>query len=140
VVAVVLAIDLVALLAVVPVERHARRAQAPTTIVEITPSPASAQVLPGLFDDGRQVTNVYAYSRSGKLLLDTLLYDQDGRQIRLGLGPDPRRRVLRGVSDQVGPNVFPIRYYDTAGTRRIAHPAAGPHVRVPEIVTPPLAP
>jgi hypothetical protein len=139
VVAVMLAIDVVALLAVVPVERHARRGQAPTTIVEIT-APAASTPGGGLVDDGRPITNVYAYSRSGALLLDTLLYDQDGRQIRLALGPDPLRRILRGVSDQVVPNVFPIRYYDAAGTRRVAHPAAGPHVRVPKIVTPPLAP
>jgi uncharacterized membrane protein len=140
----VLAIDVVALLAIVPVERHVRDSPSAYALGE----PAVVYVpqpVPGLALDGQRVMNVYPYSRSGTLLHDVLLYDDSGRAITLGLGPDPLRRVLRGVSTQVIANAFPVRYYDAdsqaAGLgRRVTDPDAAPAVRVPKIVTPPLAP
>ena len=99
------------------------------------------QVAPGLQLDGRQVQNIYPYSRAGKLLHDVLLYDDTGRPLSLGLGPDPWRRVVRGVGDRPLANAFPIRYFEEKrGRRQVAHPDASPRVHVPKIVTPPLTP
>jgi hypothetical protein len=136
----VLAIDVAALLAVVPVERHVR--DAPSAFALGAPSVVYVpQTLPGLQLDGRQLQNIYPYSRAGKLLHDVLLYDDTGRAIDLGLGPDPLRRTTRGISDELIPNAFPIRYYDSVGSgRRVENPDASPPVNVPEIVTPPLTP
>jgi hypothetical protein len=134
----VLAIDVVALLAIVPVERHVR--DAPSAYALGAPAVVYVpETLPGLQLDGRTVMNIYPYSRAGTLLHDVLLYDDLGRPIQLRLGPDRLRRVTRGVSDQVIPNVFPIRYF-TPGTfpRRVAHPNASPRTHVPEVITPPL--
>jgi hypothetical protein len=71
-----------------------------------------------------------------------VLYDQAGYPISLGLGPDPLRRVTRGVSDQVIANTFPIRYFaPNTFPRKVANPDAHPlGLRVPKIVTPPLTP
>jgi len=136
----VLAIDVVALIAVVPVVRHVRDSPSAYAL-GAPPVVYVPQVTPGLQLDGRQVQNIYPYSRSGKLLHDVLLYDDAGDEIALGLGPDPLRRLIRGVSNQVIPNAFPIRYYDADGLgRRVTDPDAAPPVRVPKIVTPPLAP
>jgi hypothetical protein len=100
-----------------------------------------SQVAPGLQLDGRPVQNIYPYSRSGKLLHDVLLYDDSGRPITLPLGPDPLRRLTRGVGQRLISNTFPIRYFDsTGGARRVTHPDASPVVHVPKIVTPPVTP
>ncbi len=77
--------------------------------------------------DGRNITNIYAYDRSGSPLEDVRLYDQDGIPIEIGtpdFGWDPdRRRVLdTREADQL--NTFPIRYYEP-GTRTIRDPGAG---------------
>jgi hypothetical protein len=134
----VLAIDVVALLAIVPVERHVRDSPSASALG----APALvyvSQSLPGLQLDGRRVMNIYPYSRDGKLLHDVLLYDDVGRPIQLGLGPDPLRRSTRAVHGQVIANVYPIRYF-APGTypRRVSHPNASPRERVPKIVTPAL--
>jgi hypothetical protein len=134
----VLAIDVVALLAVVPVERHFR--DAPSAYALGAPAivyvPAS---LPGLRLDGRKVMNIYPYSRDGRLLHDVLLYDDLGRPVELGLGPDPLRRVTRASGRQVIANVFPIRYFAPGtGPQRVSHPNASPRAHVPKLVTPAL--
>ncbi len=136
----VLAIDVVALLAIVPVERHVRESPSAYALgappVEYVP-----QVTPGLQLDGRQIQNIYPYSRAGKLLHDVLLYDDTGRPITLGLGPDSWRRVVRGVGNRPISNAFPIRYFEEKrGRRQVAHPDASPRVNVPKIVTAPLTP
>jgi hypothetical protein len=134
----VLAIDVVALLAIVPLERHIRDspsayALGARALVYVTPS------LPGLQLDGRTVTNIYPYSRDGRLLHDVLLYDDIGRPIQLGLGPDPLRRITRGARGQVLANAYPIRYFAPGPSpRRVSHPNASPRVRVPKVVTPAL--
>ena len=92
----------------------------------------------GLVHDGERVRNIYPYSRDGRLLHDVLLYDADGRPLNVGAGvPDPDRRVLRTRGNRAIFNSFPIRYYEP-GTRRVARPNAGPRIRAPRIVTPPL--
>jgi hypothetical protein len=136
----VLAIDVVALLAIVPVERHVR--DSPSAYALGAPTVVYlSQVAPGLQLDGRPVQNIYPYSRTGKLLHDVLLYDDSGRAITLPLGPDPLRRLTRGVGQRLISNTFPIRYFDsTGGQRRVTHPDASPVVHVPKIVTRPLTP
>ena len=136
-VAAVIALDVVALLAIVPVERHLRRAPSPTVVTVAIPTSFS---VPGLVDNGRRITNLYPYSRSGTLLHDVLIYDQFGNPIRLGLGPDPLRRVVRGGSGQVIPNAFPVRYFDSPSNHRVSHPDAAPSIAVPRVVTRPLSP
>jgi hypothetical protein len=90
----------------------------------------------GLAFDGVPVTNIYPYSRQGRLLHDVLLYDGAGRPLNLGADyGDPNRRVLvtRGGGRRIF-NSFPIRYFDP-GTTHVSHPNAGPTVRPPTIKT-----
>jgi hypothetical protein len=138
----VLALDVVALLAVVPVERNFR--DAPSAYALGVPAVEFVQAAPspGLLLNGGRVTNIYPYSRSGTLLHDVLLYDQAGNPISLGLGPDPLRRLTRGVNDQVIANTFPIRYFaPNTFPRKVSKPDAHPlGLRPPTIVTPALAP
>ncbi len=137
----VLAIDVVAVLAIVPVERHFRDTPSAYALGVPAVEYVTAAPSPGLQLDGRRVENIYPYSRTGTLLHDVLLYDDTGRPITLGLGPDPLRRVTRGVSDQEIANTFPIRYFaPRTYPRRVVNPDASPRVRVPKIVTPSLAP
>jgi len=137
----VLAIDLAALLAIVPVERHVRDTPSAYALGVPAVEFVRAAPSPGLLLHGRRVMNIYPYSRTGTLLHDVLLYDDTGRPITLGLGPDPLRRVTHGVSDQVIANTFPIRYFArNTSPRRVVNPDASPRVRVPEIITPSLTP
>ena len=95
----------------------------------------------GLARDGIPIQNVYPYSRDGRLLLDVLLYDQDGAplDVRSGAGAsgDPNRRLLRTRSGVDLFNSFPIRYFDT-GTRRVERPGLAPRIPWSPIVTPAL--
>jgi uncharacterized membrane protein len=135
-----LAIDVVALLAVVPVERHIR--DSPSADALGVPSVVYVpQQLPGLRLDGQAVQNVYPYSRTGKLLHDVQLYTEGGVPITLDLGPDPMRRMLAAAGGQPISNAYPIRYYDSTGNgKRVRHPDASPPIAVPQIVTPSLTP
>jgi hypothetical protein len=45
--------------------------------------------------------------------------------------------VLRTKSGKQIFNAYPIRYFDP-GTGVVAHPGAAPHVKIPQIATPPL--
>lgn len=96
-------------------------------------------VPPGLYLDGAPVTNIFPYDRSGKLINDVLLYQQDGLPLRIGARgeDDPNRRYLVTRRSQRLYNSFPVRYFDP-GTSRVAHPNAGPRVQSPTILTPPL--
>jgi hypothetical protein len=95
----------------------------------------------GLARDGIPVQNVYPFSRDGRLLLDVVLYDQDGAplDVRPGAGTsgDPDRRLLRTRSGVDLFNAFPIRYFDP-GTRRVVRPGLAPSIAWSPIVTPPL--
>jgi uncharacterized membrane protein len=140
VVVAVLAIDIVALLAIVPVERHVRDSPSAGAL-GAPPVVFVPQVQPGLQLDGQQVTNIYPYSRNGKLMHDVQLFTDTGLPIALGLGPDPLRRSTRSAAGRTLPNVFPIRYYEPQSSpRTVSNPDASPPVRVPRIVTPPLSP
>jgi hypothetical protein len=125
------AVNVVLAAAAIPVIVHLAHvpAAARPVTVEI-PIPA------GLVYEGQPVDNVYPYSRGGRLLHDVLLYDGAGRPLELQTH-DPLRRVLRARNGSLIFNAFPIRYFDP-GTRRVARPNAGPPVKVPRIVTPPL--
>lgn len=93
---------------------------------------------PGLARDGLPVENIYPYSRDGRLLLDVLLYDQNGAPLEVRVDDtDPARRVLRSKNGAALFNSFPIRYFDP-GTLRVAKPRAAPRIDWSPIVTPPL--
>jgi hypothetical protein len=99
-----------------------------------------SEPVPGLAYDGVPVRNVYPFSRDGELLLDVLLYDQEGRPLDLAAGDaDPYRRYLATPDATPVLNAFPIRYYEP-GTDRVANPVLAPAVELPEIETPPLDP
>jgi hypothetical protein len=125
----------------VPVAIHVADGSAAPSYGPVAYAPVPEAPTPsGLVLDGNPVRNIYPYSRDGRRLLDVLLYDQDGRPLDIGRGEaDPQRRLVVAGARRLLFNTFPIRYYEP-GTRRVANPAAGPRVRVPDIRTPPLIP
>jgi hypothetical protein len=128
------AANVVLALALLPVAAHSldrlpRRAVQPEVLY---------QPLPGLAYDGVPVRNVYPYSREGKLLLDVLLYDDQGRPLAIGgAETDPYRRFVVTPDGTPIPNAFPIRYFEP-GTERVARPYLAPPVELPEVATPAL--
>lgn len=124
---------LLTVFAVVPSVIDASRANSTTAIFTQSVEPP-----PGLSFNGGSVENIYAYSRRGRLLHDVRLFDAAGNPLEVAPGDlDPLRRVLRTPSGEPIFNSFPIRYYEP-GTQRVARPNAGPFVRTPRVVTPPL--
>jgi hypothetical protein len=120
-------LDVVLLVAAVPVLEHS--ADAPPVV------PLS-EVVAGPVNDGVPVENVYPYGRNGRLLLDVRLYDQQGRPLDVKIEDPSRRPVLeRGGGEAL--NAFPIRYFEP-GTRRVARPNAGPRIAPPALMSPPL--
>jgi hypothetical protein len=95
----------------------------------------------GLTVRGEEVRNIYPYDRDGKLLLDVLLYDDQGRPLDIGAQDpqtDPLRRYVFGKTGEPLRNAFPIRYFEP-GTSKVADPDAAPkNIVTPEIATPPL--
>jgi hypothetical protein len=91
----------------------------------------------GVYANGNQVWNLYAYDAQGNLLHDVRLYDQDGAPLSLGLAPDVTRRPAFDSLGRVVDNVFPYRYVEPDGT--VADPDAGPTVDAPALVVPPTA-
>lgn len=128
-----LAVNVMLAIAAVPVggdlvERLSNRGYAATYYVE-------AEATPGLTLDGEPVENIYPFSRNGRLMLDVLLYDQNGTPLSLRAPDgDPSRRVLRARNGAELYNSFPIRYFD-AGTRRVARPGAAPPIAWSPVVT-----
>lgn len=123
----VLAANLLLLLAVVPAVNQIN--ERPPTEVIVEPS-----ALPmGLSLDGEALTNVYPYTRDGKLLHDVLLYTGSGQPIEMGRSySDVNRRVLvTSRGDRIF-NSFPIRFYDP-GTSVVADPDAAPPLTLPEV-------
>jgi hypothetical protein len=113
------------------VERASNRSYAQSVYVE-------SAAIPGLALDGAPVENIYPFSREGRLLLDVVLYDQNGVPLNVRPeGGDPARRVLQGKDGTELFNSFPIRYFD-AGTRTVAKPGAAPAIVWSPVVTPPL--
>jgi hypothetical protein len=131
-----LAVNVMLAVAAVPVggdlvERLSNRGYAGTYYIETQP-------IPGLALDGEPVENLYPFSRDGRLLLDVLLYDQNGTPLSLRAPDgDPSRRVLRARNGTAIYNSFPIRYFE-AGTRHVARPGAAPPIAWSPVVTPPL--
>jgi hypothetical protein len=105
---------------------------------EAAPAYVETSVTPGLVRDGTPIENIYPYSRDGRLLLDVLLYDQNGAPLDVRmLDSDPTRRVLRTREGEMLFNAFPVRYYEP-GTRRVTRPGAAPPIDWSPVVTPPL--
>ncbi len=97
-----------------------------------------AVATPGLTHDGVSIGNVYPFSRDGRLLLDVLLYDENGAPLNVRPGDsDALRRVLRARDGSRIYNSFPIRHFEQE-TRRVARPRAAPPIDWSPIVTPPL--
>jgi hypothetical protein len=118
----------------IPVAQHlAQRATTTTSTATVI----QTAVVPGLAYNGTPLTNVYPYSRDGRLLHDVFLYTDSGAPIEVRLAPDPNRRLPRTTSGRSVFNTFPIRYYQP-GTRTVRRPNAGPVVHVPQLRTPPL--
>jgi hypothetical protein len=93
---------------------------------------------PGLAVDGVPVENVYPYSRAGRLMLDVLLYDQNGAPLNVRpADTDSSRRILRSASGGELFNTFPIRYFEP-GTQTVARPGATPRIAWSPVVTPAL--
>ena len=92
----------------------------------------------GVASNGVPLHNIYPYSRSGTLLLDVLLYDENGRPLDLGQGDESNRRYLTSRDGHQLLNSYPLRYVEADGV--VSHPLAGPRVRIPEILTPSLVP
>lgn len=125
------AVDVALLVALVPVVFHLAHSRPLTQTLEY---PVPTTLPAGLWYDGREIANIYPYSREGTLLHDVLLYDQTGAAIALTPGvADPNRRVLH-TANRYAPvyNAYPVRYFDP-GTTVVAHPNAGPRVRVPSL-------
>ena len=118
----------------IPVVSHFQHRQLPAGVVTMT----FFEPTQGLTYNGVAVTNLYPFSRQGRLLHDVLLYTGAGTPLDApGLAIDPQRRVLRTTSGKQILNAYPIRYFDP-GTGEVAHPGAAPKVRIPRIATPPL--
>jgi hypothetical protein len=133
----VLLLNAALLLAALPVigEIRARHGIDPR-VGATTPEP----VLPdGLIYDGQPVTNIYPYTRDGRLLHDVLLYDGAGTPLELPSNRtlDPNRRFVVTNGNRPLFNVFPIRYYEP-GTNGVARPNAAPYIEHPFVVTPPI--
>jgi hypothetical protein len=129
------AINVALAIAVIPVVQHGFGIRAPVEVVVVNQFAPST---PGLAYNGVDVTNLYPYSRSGRLLQDVLIYDGAGNPLNLGAAiADPNRRVLVTAAGRRVFNSFPIRYFEPQ-TTFVAHPYAGPPVQLPQVLTPPL--
>ncbi len=124
-------LDVVLLVAVVPVLEHAADAPAVATLIESVAQPST-----GVVNDGVAVENVYPYGRHGRLLHDVRLYDQLGRPLDVPIEDRDRRPVLERGGREAR-NAFPIRHFEP-GTRRVARPNAAPDIDPGPLRTPPL--
>ena len=133
--AAVLALNVVAAVAAVPVlascvdqannvEYVQEGALYPTSDTRVPPE--------GVYANGNQVWNLYAYDAQGHLLHDVRLYDQDGAPLTLGLAPDVTRKPQVDAKGRLVENVYPYRYVEPDGT--VADPDAGPTVDAPALV------
>jgi hypothetical protein len=96
------------------------------------------QTEPGLVYNGVPLSNIFPFDRAGKPLNDVLLYGSDGQPLTVATQvADPSRRYLVTRRGERLYNSFPVRYFDP-GTQRVARPDAGPRVKIPDILTPPL--
>jgi hypothetical protein len=134
-----IAVNLLLALVAIPVGLH-------LADVAAAPAPQDAKFFavaaasPGLTFDGRTVTNVYPYTRDGRLLHDVLLFDDAGRPLDVNPGDtDPTRRVLLAADGQRIFDSFPIRYFDP-GTQRVSKPNAAPPLAAPSLFTLPVRP
>jgi hypothetical protein len=131
------AVSVIALIAIVPALWHLDNP--PRKVVCVGCTYQSIVSSPGLALNGVEVRNIFPFDRDGKPLNDVLLFLPDGEPLDAGaLSVDPNRRYLVNRRGDRLYNSFPVRYFDP-GTTHVAHPTAGPRVRVPRVLTPPLA-
>ncbi len=137
------AVNLVLAVAALPAGVHLLRARGTVNVIPSSlvfpakpfapPTPLRGKVLGSL----GPVTNIYPYTRDGRLLHDVLLFDQNGQPLSVMPGDtDPTRRVLTGPGGVRIFNSYPLRYY-TPGTTRVANPNAAPVLAAPSLFTPP---
>jgi hypothetical protein len=86
----------------------------------------------GVYANGSQLWNVYAYDAQGRMLHDVRLYDQDGAPVSLGLAPDATRRPVVDQQGRLVQNAYPYRYLEPDGT--VADIDAGPTIDAPPLV------
>ncbi len=87
----------------------------------------------GVYANGTQVWNIYAYDAAGQLLHDVRLYDQDGAPLALGLSFDSTKKQTLDSGGQPVDNAFPYRYLDPV-TGEVADPDAGPPITAPPLL------
>jgi hypothetical protein len=131
-----LALVNVALLgATIPVAIHLSHSNAQPVA---TPVFVQTEIPPGLLYNGAPVSNIFPYSRGGRLLHDVFLYTGAGTPLDVSTTAyDPYRRIPQTKTGTPVFNAFPLRYYEP-GTRAVLHPNAGPKVKVPRLATPPV--
>jgi hypothetical protein len=130
------AVSALALVAVVPALLHLDSPPRERHVAFRTFYQSSTE--PGLAFNGVPVANIFPFDRSGKALNDVLLYLPDGQPLNVAaLVVDHNRRYLVTQRGDRVYNSFPVRYFDPR-TTHVAHPTAGPHVRIPKVLTPPL--
>jgi hypothetical protein len=128
-------LNLVLLAATVPVAIHLSHDNAAPVAAPVV---IQTEIVRGLAYDGAPLSNVFPYSRDGRLLHDVFLYSGSGKPLNVSTTVyDPQRRILKTRAGRSVFNAFPLRYYQP-GTKVVLHPNAGPRVRVPRVVTPPL--
>jgi len=129
-----LTVNIVLALALVPVAVHLVRHPRGSTVAAYYYFAPYVAPTPDLTFDGASVSNIYAYSRKGRLLHDVLLYTGSGQPLSIRPGdPDPTRRLLLTKRGRPIYNSFPIRFFDP-GTHTVRHPGAGvANIYVPRV-------
>jgi hypothetical protein len=133
----VLVLNVVAGLLAVPVLASCTDQANDVAYVESGPQVVEVTPREGVWANGDQVWNLYAYDAQGNLLHDVRLYDQDGAPLTLGLASDVTRKPVVDGKGRLIENVFPYRYVEPDGTVR--DPDAGPTIDAPPLVGLPAA-
>ena len=140
------AVNLVLAVAALPAGVHFLRARRTVDVIPSSlvfpakPVAPAAPVAGKVLGSAGPITNIYPYTRDGRLLHDVLLFDQNGQPLEVMAGDtDPARRVLTGPGGVRIFNSFPLRYFEP-GTTRVADPNAAPALAAPGLFTPAPAP
>jgi hypothetical protein len=105
-------------------------------VVPVAPTAPSSPLTGKALGSTGLITNIYPYTRDGRLLHDVLLFDQNGQPLSVVPGDtDPTRRVLTGPGGVRIFNSYPLRYFDP-GTTRVGNPNAAPALAPPSLFTP----
>ena len=131
--------SVIALVAIIPAAWHMDSPpRSPFYSTTVSGTRVEFAPTPGLAFNGEPILNIFPFDRSGKPLNDVMLFLANGRALNVDANRiDPHRRYLVTRRGNRVYNSFPVRYYEP-GTLRVAHPNAGPAVRVPKVLTPAL--